>query len=105
MVHRPDTALQRPPRPLVCDQAGQAALSYRETAIPNYEAFAWTIRSVSATHAVHIRHHGWTPKTYSNLLALCIQQTPEIDAADEWIGSPIVWRRALRQSHKTCVIN
>lgn len=80
----------------ICDRVVNAALSYRDTGIPNDEAFGWVIRYVSATHAVHIRQHGWNPEAYSALLRACNQQAPAIENADAWIEAPIAWWRVLR---------
>ncbi|WP_028638643.1 hypothetical protein [Nocardioides sp. URHA0032] len=84
----------------MCDLVVQVALAYRDTGIPNDEAFEWVIRSVSPDYALSIRNHGWNPHAYGTLCALCIQRaTPDRNddnEADRWIASPIVWWRALR---------
>ncbi|MBB6627490.1 hypothetical protein H5V45_09160 [Nocardioides sp. KIGAM211] len=79
-----------------CDQVIQAALAYRDTGIPIDEAFGWTIRSVSARDAVRLRAHGWNPDAYSTLATYCMNQGAELEEADTWVESRIVWWRALR---------
>lgn len=85
----------------VCDQVIQSALAYRQTGIPNDEAFAWTIRSISAEYATYLRR-GWSPYAYDTLVYLCAQiytgSTSDggLDLVDHWAGSTIVWWRVLR---------
>ena len=82
--------------PSLSSEVVKQALAYRETGIPNDEAFAWTIRRVSAPNAVRLRSQGWHPHAYSTLLTRCFLSAPDIEDAAGWIESPIVWWRALR---------
>ncbi|GAA4372865.1 hypothetical protein [Nocardioides caricicola] len=93
---RIDDSLDDEAENFLCDEAVAIALAYRDTGIPNDEAFAWSSRSVSATDAVRIRQHGWNPHAYSTLLAYCFQQAPHMEEADNWIASPVAWWRVLR---------
>lgn len=82
--------------PSLSSEVVKQALAYRETGIPNDEAFAWTIRGISAPDAVHLRNCGWNPQAYNTLLTRCFLLAPDVEDAAGWVESPIVWWRALR---------
>lgn len=85
----------------LCEKVAQAAVAYRDSGMPIDEAFAWTIRSISANLAVYNRQRGWNPDTYSTLVALCASEqvrTPERTRPHEsaWVDAPIPAWRVLR---------
>lgn len=79
----------------ICDQVTSIAGVYRDTGMPNDEAFAWAIRSINANYAVYLRRQGWNPDTFGTLTGLCLESATDQDEA-HWVAAPIVWWRVLR---------